>query len=64
MKEYSYEELKEQISAIKTPEEFNEKESGLKYKVITSYYRHSITKFERNTLLDFLSFKRHEWFLC
>lgn len=62
MKQYTYEELKDQISVIKTPEEFNEKESGLKYKIITSYYNHSINRNERNTLLDFLSFKMNQVF--
>lgn len=62
MKEYTYEELKDQIWAIKTPEEFNEKGSSLKYKIITSYYNHSTDRHERNYLLDLLSLKLYEVF--
>ena len=59
-----YVELHKQILLIKTPEEFNEKESDLKFTIIYSYYGHSITKSERNALLDFLSFRRYELFAC
>ena len=59
MKEsYTYEELKDQISVIRKPEELTvEKETSLKYKIIASYYNHSIDRHERNILLDLLSLK-------
>ena len=60
---YSYEELKELISTIKTPKELTvEKETNLKYKIIHSYYNHSIDRHERNILLDLLSLKLYEVF--
>lgn len=53
----TYEELKGRILVIKTPEEFNEKAVDLKYKIYSTYYNYSISKDERNILIDLLYLK-------